>query len=280
VSSRLLALGLSSLSLVVTLAGCSDTASHSIGVVGNADVRTGLPATSFADGWAVTFEQFIVVVHHPALIEQTNDDPAWVRRLGVTVWDVAADPEPGETSFEIYAAGLRATTYDGFDFQIAPPSASGYAAEAGNVESDVVDAMVENDVAIRVVGTATMGGQTLAFDWSFDTDTLYRCAIDLELGAEEEGNSVIEIAGGRLFGNQLGDETPTFEFGPIAAADANADGTITLEELDAAALEGTGYDAAGQDVQDLGAFVRALSRSIGSVIDASSCEIVEPIVEG
>jgi hypothetical protein len=277
-SLRPLALGL--IVFVGPALGCSDTASHTIGVVGNAEIRTGLPVESFVDGWSVTFEQFIVVVHHPALIEQTDDDPAWVRRLGVTVWDVAADPEPGTESFEIYAAGLRATRYDGFDFQVAPPSASGYAAEAGNVERDIVDAMVEADTAIRVVGTATKDGQTLAFDWSFTTDTLYRCAIDIELGAAEEGSSVIEILGGRLFANGLGDATPTYAFDAIAAADANGDAVITLAELEAVTVAAAGYDPGGEDVQDLGEFVRAQSRSIGDVVDASGCEVVEPIVEG
>jgi hypothetical protein len=261
--------------------GCSDTAYHSIGVVGDSAIRTGLPGASFVDGWSVTFDEFIVVVHHPALIEQTNDDPTWVRRLGVTVWDLAADLEPGADSFEIASAGLRASSYDGFDFRIAPPSASGYPAEAGNVESGIVDNMVENDVAIRAVGTATLGGETLDFDWSFTTDTLYRCAIDIELTAAdpEPLRSVIEIFGGNLFGNQIGDVTPTYEFAAIAAADADMDGIITLEELDAAPLPAN-YDAAGEDVQDLGGFVRALSRNIGSVIDASECEVIEPIVEG
>lgn len=272
---------LSLVGLAGPLLGCGETASHTIGIVGDAGVRNGLPADAFVDGWSVQFEQFIVVVHHPALIEHTEGkDAAWVRRLGVTVWDVVADPELGDSSFEIELAGLRAASYDGFDFQIAPPSAAGYPAEAGNVEAEIVEAMVEDDLAIRVVGTATNGGQTIAFDWSFTTDTLYRCAIDIEIGAAEVGSSVIEILGGRLFGNELGDATPTYEFNAIAAADANVDGVVTLEELDAVALGSTGYDPSGEDVEDLGGFVRALSGGIGSVVGGSGCEIIEPDVEG
>ncbi len=263
--------------ILVALAGpglaCSDTASYSIGIVGDAAVQTGAPA--FADGWTVEFDQFVVVVHHPGLIEQTADDPAWVRQLGVTVWDVAADFEPDTESFEIYAGALRAAKYDGFDFQIAPPSANGYPAESGNVDADVVDAMVEADTAIHVVGTATDGVQTIAFDWSFTTDTLYRCAIDIEPTAAEAGLSVIEIIGDRLFATALGSPTPTLAFAAIAAADVDGDATVTLAELDAVTLASSGYDAMGEDVGDLGGFVRALSRSIGSVIDSSSCEIIE-----
>ncbi|MFV8755543.1 hypothetical protein ACNOYE_33760 [Nannocystaceae bacterium ST9] len=252
---------------------CSETASHTIGIVGDAAVREGAPA--FADGWTVQFEQFVVVVHHPALIEQTNDDPAWVRRLGVTVWDVAAELEPDTESFEIYSAGLRASKYDGFDFRIAPASAAGYPAEAGNVEASVVDAMVEDDLAIHVVGSATDGTSTIAFDWAFTTDTLYRCGIDIELAGEEEGSSVIEIAGERLFATGLGAAAPTLAFAAIADADANADGTVTLDELGAVSLASAGYDANGEAVEDLGAFVAALSRSVGGVVDSSGCEIVE-----
>ena len=31
-----------------------------------------MPASSFVDNWTVQFDQFIVVVQHPALIEQTE----------------------------------------------------------------------------------------------------------------------------------------------------------------------------------------------------------------
>lgn len=276
-SSRSL-LRVSSLSLVTTLlaaplmVGCSDTAYHAIGVVGSEAVRSDGPA--LADGWTVTFDQVLVVLHHPALIEQTNDDPAWVRRLGVTVWDLAAALEGDAESFEIYDAGLRASSYDGFEFRVAPPSIeAGYAAEPGNVDAAIVDAMVEADTALRVVGSASDGTTTITFDWSFSTDTLRRCAIELELGADAEGGSTIEIAAERLFASTAGD-APTLGFAAIAAADANADGAVTLDELGAAGAPN------GSGAADLLVFVTEQSRHVGSVVGGSDCEIVGEPDEG
>ena len=260
--------------------GCSDEATHTASIVGDTAIGAGLPASSFVDNWTVQFDQFVVVVQHPALIEQTEAKPAWIRFLGVSVWDLAAPLEGGTSSFEIDSLVVRASSYDGFDFRIAPPSRSGYPTESGNVDDATLEAMIEDDVAIRVVGSATDGVQTISFDWSFSTDTLYRCGVEVELGAGEVGSSVIEIHGDRLFANQLGDASPTLEFAAIAAADADGDGVVTLTELDAVDLASIGYDANGEDVTDLGAFVRALSRSLGTIIDSSGCEVIEPIVEG
>lgn len=255
------------LALLASTSACSDTASHTIGIAGSEAVRSDGPA--LADGWTITFDSVLVVVHHPALIEQTDDDPAWVRRLGVTVWDLAQPFEGDATSFSIYEAGLRASTYDGFDFRVAPPSAeSGYAAEAGNVDADTLAAVVDADLALRVVGSASDGMQTIAFDWSFSTDTLRRCALELELGADAEGETTIELAAERLFATSAGD-APTIGFAAIAAADADADGSVTLDELAAAPAPN------GSGAADLLAFVVEQSRNVGGVAGASGCEIVD-----
>lgn len=255
------------LALLASTAACSDTASHAIGIAGSEAVRSDGPA--LADGWTISFDSVLVVVHHPALIEQTDDDPAWVRRLGVTVWDLAQPFEGDATSFSIYEAGLRASSYDGFDFRIAPPSAeAGYAAEAGNVDQATLDAVVEADLALRVVGSASDGTQTIAFDWSFSTDTLRRCAIELELGADAEGETTIELAGERLFATSAGD-APTIGFAAIAAADADGDAAVTLDELGAAPAPN------GSGAADLLTFVVEQSRNLAGVAGASGCEIVD-----
>lgn len=253
--------------LLASTAACSDTASHAIGIAGSEAVRTDGPA--LADGWTIQFDSVLVVVHHPALIEQTDDDPAWVRRLGVTVWDLALPFEGDATNFSIYEAGLRASTYDGFDFRIAPPSAEpGYAAAAGNVDDATLAAVVEADLALRVVGSASDGTQTIAFDWSFSTDTLRRCAIELELAADAPGETTIEVAAELLFASSAGD-APVIGFAAIAAADADGDGTVTLDELGAAPAPN------GSGAADLLAFVVERSRSLGGVAGASSCEIID-----
>lgn len=263
------------LALLAPALGCSDIGDHAIDIVGDAAVREGISTDGFVDGWAVTFDRFVVVVHDPALIEDLEGKPAWVRELGVTVWDVAQDPSEGE-AFELASRKIRASDYDAFDFYIAPPG-GGYPTEAGNVEDADVDVMVDNGWSIHVVGTATDGTQTVGFDFGFDTNTLYRCSAELEIPADGEARSTIEILGDALFHNELEDPDPSHAFAAIAGADANGDGTVTLDELGGVPL--TGYDAKGKDVADLQGFVTELSRAIGGVV-GGTCEVIEPVVEG
>lgn len=225
-----------SLLLMSTAAlGCSDLGTHSLAIEGSTAVTAGLMTT---DEWSVTFEQFVVVVHNPGLIERTDNEPTWIREAGVSVWDVTQALEDGEA----LSRQIRATRYDGADFRIAPASASGYEAVAGNVDADVVDAAVDDDWSVRVVGSATNATTmtTITFDWTFDTNTFYRCKLDgdgvVELGADGDETTVLEIYGEALLRESGDGQDAETAFAPIAAADANTDGVVTKEELEAAGV--------------------------------------------
>jgi hypothetical protein len=204
--------------------GCSDLGTHSLAIEGSDQLVNGVTT---ADAWTVTFDQFVVVVHDPGLIERTDNKPAWVRETGVTVWDVTEALADGEA----LSRQIRATRYDGADFRIAPASMSGYDAVAGNVEDAVFDAAIEDDWSIHVVGSATDGVTTISFDWTFDTNTFYRCKFDgdavVQLGADGDETTVIEILGETLIGEN---------FQPIADADGDGDGVVTDLELDGVGL--------------------------------------------
>ena len=244
---------LSVLSLTAAL-GCSDRGGHEIVVEGNDAVNVSIPDTA-TDGWTIDFTRFVVVLHDPGLIERIDRKPAWVREYGVTVWDVLSPNE----DMGVLSRVIRASEfYDGVDFRIAPSSVSAYEPIAGNVDSDVVDEAVERDYAIRVVGTATGPmGESVGFDWEFTTDTRYRCDLGADdkvvIAADGSEVTVIEILGDMLFAQDGG----SLAFQPIADADADADETVTIEELgDAGLLDG----------------IEALTRSIGSVRDAPACD--------
>ena len=228
--------------------GCSDIGTHSLAIEGSEQVVSGVTT---ADMWTVTFDQFVVVVHNPGLIERTDNKPAWIREPGVTVWDVTEALEDGEA----LSRKIRATRYDGADFRIAPASESGYDATAGNVEAAVRDAAVDDGWSMRVVGSATDGMSTISFDWTFETNTFYRCKFDgdavVELGADGDETTVIEILGEALIGAN---------FQPIADADANADGAVTREELESAGV----WEA-----------IESASASVGGVRGAGACPVVE-----
>lgn len=232
--------------LLAAALGCSDLGTHKLAIEGSQQVVSGVTT---ADAWTVTFDQFVVVVHNPGLIERSDDEPAWVREAGVTVWDVTQALEEGEA----LSRQIRATRYDGADFRIAPASESGYDAEVGNVETAVRDAAVDDDWSMHVVGSATDGTSTISFDWTFDTNTFYRCKFDgdavVELGADGDETTVIEILGEALIGDG---------FQAIADADADGDGAVTQAELDSAGLW-EGIEAA----------------EIGGVRGAGGCPVVE-----
>ncbi len=217
--------------------GCSDVGTHSLAIEGSAQTTAGI---STADGWSLSVSEFVVVVHNPSLIERSDNEPAWVREAGVTVWDVTQALAEGEA----LSRKIRATRYDGADFRIAPASASGYEAVAGNVEGSIVDAAVEGDWSIHAVGTATNSttNQTVSFDWTFDTNTFYRCELEgdavVELGAEGDETTVLEIYAEALFHEAGSEFNPDADavFQPIADADADGDGAVTQAELESAGV--------------------------------------------
>lgn len=227
--------------------GCSDRGTHNLAIEGSEQVVNGVTT---ADQWTVTFDQFVVVVHNPALIERTDNEPTWVREPGVSVWDVTDPLAEGEALLSV----VRATRYDGADYRIAPIGERLYDPLAGNVDDGVVDDAVDDGWSIHVVGSATDAtNTTVSFDWTFATSTHYRCKLDgddaVVIAADGEETTVLEILGEALLGD---------DFGPIAAADGDGDGTVTQAELESAGL----WDAIE-------------SASIGGVRGTGACPVVE-----
>jgi hypothetical protein len=256
---RSLTLALSSLLLVAPAIGCSDLGTHKLAIDGSDAVKQGIDMSA-TDGWAITFESFIVVVHNPGLIERIDNDPALVRESGVTVWNVVSGVAEGEE----LSRQIRATNYDGVQFRIAPPAASGYDAVVGNVPEDVVDMAVDEGWSIHVIGSAASAMDNISFDWTFDTNTFYRCELEgdevLMLAADGDETTVIEILGEALFRSETDDPSSALVFQPIADADADNDGMVTTDELDAAGLLEQ---------------VTALSQQIGGVGGAGICPAFE-----
>lgn len=232
---RSLSLALLTSLLVCPAFACSDLGTHKLAIEGSEAVTAGIAMTS-TDGWDISFSSFVVVVHDPGLIERVNNDPTYVREPGVTVWNVVDTPAEDDALSRL----IRASRYDGAQFRIAPASASEYEALSGNVGDDVLDTAVDDDWSIHVVGEATTGTETIAFDWTFDTNTFYRCEFEddeiVELGADGDETTVIEILGEALFRSEADDASAPLTFQPIADADADSDGTVTADELDAAGV--------------------------------------------
>ncbi|WP_172306245.1 hypothetical protein [Pseudenhygromyxa sp. WMMC2535] len=252
-----------------SLSACSERGANEIRIEGSEAVRADSAET--ADGWTVRFDSVVVVLQHPGVIEGYEDGageaPAWVREPSVTVWDVAAIDAEGEGE-PVLSRLIRATEYDGVIFGVANPGASDYEALPGNVDAAVVTAMTAADRALRVVGEASDGVDTLRFDWMFDLDLRYRCALDepvtlgaVEIGDEDALVTTIELAAEELLRGEGGE----LEFAAIAAGDGDGDGAVTREELESAGL-----------LESMDARAKTLAGARG----ASSCERSEPAVEG
>lgn len=249
----------SAFALTAPVLGCSsDVGTHILAIDGSAAVMDGIET---ADNWTVSFEQVAVVLHRPGLIERVDNDPAWVRENGVTVWDVAA--ELGED--DVLSRQIRVGSYDGADFRIGPASESGYQAEAGNVSADLLDEAIADDWSIHVLGSATsIAMQTVSFDWSFATSTLVRCEFEgdgvVEVALEGDETTTIEIAAEVLL-RETADAGADLRFDAIAAADADGDGEVTQTELESAGL----WER-----------IEALSKQIGTVRGAvDGCEAID-----
>ena len=100
------------------------------------------------------------------------------------------------------------------------------------------------------------------------------CEPDLTVASGGEGTTQLTMHGDHLFYDDLEDAEAEVAFGVLAAADADADGTITRAELEAVDVAQTGYGV-GQysDVTDLWAFVEHLTRTLGHIDGEGHCQV-------
>jgi hypothetical protein len=112
------------------------------------------------------------------------------------------------------------------------PGSDAYANEAG--------------ISVYVTGTAERDGSVKRFDWPFRERILYHdCFVPNDDGTKSEGIVVegkqtlslnIEMQTEALFRDQLDPSVAVLRFQPFADADADADGNVTLDELDGTTL--------------------------------------------
>ena len=98
------------------------------------------------------------------------------------------------------------------------------------------DAFVQDaGLALYVEGRASRQQTTLRFAWGFRQTYDHLCGrVRLRSGAREE--LTIELRGVALFRDREDETGTALRFDPYATADRDADGEVTLEELDGATL--------------------------------------------
>ena len=180
---------------------------------------------------------------------------------------------------------LPGKAYTHVSYGIAPASGS---TELGAGANDAdKQLMTQNGYSIYVEGTLTKDATTKSFAWGFKTNTLYdRCEGEVS-GKKTEGvvvtnggNDTVELTihGDHFFYDDLQSPDAKVRVDAIANADADGDGKVTLEELGVvqladpqkipAGLYGTG---SASNVNDLRAFVEALSRTLGHFRGEGEC---------
>jgi hypothetical protein len=241
-------------------------------------------AEGFTDGWSLKYAKFLVAFHAVTVADSTGTIGASMS--GSRLVD---NVRPGRKELVTFA-NLDARAWDKISYQIRPAAAD--TELVGGADPADLQMMVKNGYSIYVEGSATKSDGkgpaiTKTFRWGFTTATQY-----LDCHAEEQGKDTagIVVANGSTDTSELtthGDhffydrlqedpssQVPTrLRFQEKADADANNDGEITLEELEAADIDATRYNPTPFAVTSLGGFVEALARTIGHYRGEGECSI-------
>ncbi len=244
-------------------AGCTGTGTWIVETWGEEYIEEQIPAADVDDGYAITYDEFLIVIGDVALVDGNGDDVATFADQQVFDMSQAGPHAVGE-------ADAPSTHYDRVDMTVAPASG----AVAGNATDDQVARMNDGGLSIAVRGSATGGGDTYTFAWEFDTETHYGCEPDLTIADGGEGSTQLTIHGDHLFYDDLEDPDAVVVFQALADADADADMAVTRAELEAVDVATTGYGV-GQysEVTDLWQFVAHLTQTLGHIDGEGHCQV-------
>ncbi len=252
------------LPIALLAAGCAGEGTWVLETWGESYIEASIPAGDFADGCEVVYDVFLVLDGDMALLD--GDGAAVAEVPEARVYDMTqAGPH------EIAALDVPATHYDTVRWRIGPAPD----AVAGNATADQVALVHEAGASVSVAGSLTCGTDTVAFDWTFDTDTTYLCEPeDLTIPAGGEDGTQLTVHGDHLFYDGLENADAEVRGQAVLDADADQDGRVTLEELAAVSVAELGYDVGSRsEVTDLAAFVSYLSRTLGHVDGEGHCQV-------
>lgn len=233
---------------LIFLAGCGGgTGEWAVETWGEDYIEREIPSDAFADGCSVAYDSFVVTFAARELVDGNGDV------VGSLPANEAFDVhEPGPT--EMGAVDVPADHYDTVRVVVAPG---------------------EDGVSVHAVGTLTCGGESATFDWAFAESTTYVCAPpDLTIPAGGSDRTQLTVHGDHLFYDGLEDPDAAVRGQAILDADADANGEVTLEELDAVSIPALGYGVGEySDVLTLRQFVSHLSRTLIHVDGEAECVV-------
>jgi len=284
-----------SVASVALLAACACNGTDGKGTVtittsGEDYIENGLSSDVFPhDHWSVKYSKFLVVYHSISIADESNDVAAHLDHP--LVFDETKKAVGNPKTLATF--DLQAKTWPEVSYQVGPISDD---AAPGDLAADSDVALLKNaQASLHVEGTATApDGSQKTFNWSLAPATVFEGCHGLQDGKDvlgvtvtNGGNQIVELTlhGDHLFYDDLQSEDAVPRFQALADADANNDGAITLEELDAVPLytipidKGSYGTGALGNVNTLGDYERTLARTIGHYRGEGSCNSKEVNVQ-
>jgi hypothetical protein len=204
---------------------------------------SGIPSASTADGFAIAFERVLVALGDEEIEDSPPECNEYSSPAYTRLFDFAAAHAPEEVGI---AFGLGSC---GLGFGVKAPdefTKLGAGASADDRDSMRVPGSdrVARDggVSVWIVGSGVLGDRREHFSWPFRAHFRYqRCGATVDGADAGPGgltlrggarvNAGIQIEAEELFQDHADPENPGQHFAAYAAADADGDGEITLDEL-------------------------------------------------
>lgn len=226
----------------------------------------------FADGWSLKYEKFLVTLSEVTIADDSGKPAATMAEA--KVMDLTK-PGPVEV---VRFDQLPAQRWSEVSYAIKP-SLSSVAGSASQVD---VELMHSNGYGVYIEATATKGGVSKHIAWGFQLDTHYEHCEQQATGAglvvPAGGQDTVQLTvhGDHFWFDDLQSPESKMRWQAIADADRSpADGTVTLEELEAVDLSSlplTQYGTGSvSGVKNLRQFVSSLSRTIGHYRGEGEC---------
>lgn len=284
-------IGSSALLLAMNACNGNGTGRVVITTWGEEYIERGIPSSVFPhDQWSVEFSKFLVLYDDVTI--GRYDGELGARLDHPLVFDLAQEFQGGPQVVAEF--GLEAGAWQNVSYQVGPNSDR--AQPAALATGSDVALLRDAGASIHVAGSATSPeGESKAFNWSFAAPTLFRRCRAEQDGRDIDGvfvtsggTQIVELTihGDHLFYDDLQSDLGAPRFQALANADANADGEVTMSELEDVPLYtipldlGTYGTGALGNVNDLGQYVRTLARTIGHYRGEGSCDSKEVIEDG
>jgi hypothetical protein len=269
--------------LGLSAVGCEDgTGKGSVTFTswGEEYIEQEIPAAEFEDGYSVKYSKFLISIGNIRIA----DDAGAVAAEDTTFY--LFDHTEAGVKDVVKFEDLDEGSYTLVSYETSP-SPDGAFTKVGKVTDADVQLMAMNNYHAYVEGTLTDPmGATKTFKWGFSVPTLLdECEGERDgkltpgVVVTDGGDDAVELTihGDHFFYDDLQSASAVVRGEAIFLADANMDGAVELSELDATPLPAIHYGTGGaSDVNDLGAFVRFLSRTLGHYRGEGECFVKNP----